>query len=185
MLCCMEFWFIGSSRWWQLKYVLFSSRTLGKIPILTGAYFSKWVVQPPTRKTPKVQKLLTFFRKKKAGFVCFCWGCTLPKTNIAPENRVSQEESHLPTSSIFRCELAVSFREGKADLAATAGPIPTTPRLQQANPCDSLRAKCGLRPLVAVKKGGRLNLSNEKKPGWLGCIVDYTTQLFREYSKPL
>ena len=137
------------------------------------------------QKNSKSPKVPNIFQKKKAGVVCFCWGCTLPKTNIAPENRVSQEESHLPTSSIFRCELAVSFKEGKADLAATAGPIPTTPRLQQANPCDSLRAKCGLRPLVAVKKGGDSIWAMKKKPGWLGCIVDYTTQLFREYSKPL
>ena len=34
---------------------------------------------------------------------------TLPETNIAPENRLSQKESSLPTTSIFRCY--VSFRE--------------------------------------------------------------------------
>ena len=27
-------------------------------------------------------------------------------------------------------------------------------------------------------------MSNEKKPGWLGYIVDYTTQVYRDYNKP-
>ena len=27
--------------------------------------------------------------------------------------------------------------------------------------------------------------SNEKKPGWLGYIGDYTTQVYRDYNKPL
>ena len=29
------------------------------------------------------------------------------------------------------------------------------------------------------------HVSNEKKPGWLGYIRDYTTQLYRDYNKPL
>ena len=29
------------------------------------------------------------------------------------------------------------------------------------------------------------HLSNEKNPGWLGYIGDYTTQLYRDYYKPL
>ena len=29
------------------------------------------------------------------------------------------------------------------------------------------------------------HLSNEKKPGWLGYIGDYTLQLYRDYNKPL
>ena len=28
-------------------------------------------------------------------------------------------------------------------------------------------------------------MSNEKNPGWLGYIGDYTTQLYRDYNKPL
>ena len=28
-------------------------------------------------------------------------------------------------------------------------------------------------------------LSNEKNPGWLGYKGDYTTQLYRDYKKPL
>ena len=28
-------------------------------------------------------------------------------------------------------------------------------------------------------------LSNEKNPGWLGHLGDYTTQLYRDYNKPL
>ena len=28
-------------------------------------------------------------------------------------------------------------------------------------------------------------LSNEKNPGCLGCIGDYTTQLYRDYNKPI
>ena len=38
----------------------------------------------------------------------------LPKTNIAPENRPSQKEKIVFQfqPSIFRCKLAVSFREG-------------------------------------------------------------------------
>ena len=30
-----------------------------------------------------------------------------------------------------------------------------------------------------------LHLSNEKNPGWLGYVGDYTTQLYRDYNKPL
>ena len=29
------------------------------------------------------------------------------------------------------------------------------------------------------------HLSNEKNLGWLGYIGDYTTQLYRDYNKPL
>ena len=37
------------SRWWQLKYVLIFTPNLGEDePILTYAYFSKGLVQPPT-----------------------------------------------------------------------------------------------------------------------------------------
>ena len=28
-------------------------------------------------------------------------------------------------------------------------------------------------------------MSNEKSPGWLGYVGDYTTQLYRDYNKPL
>ena len=28
------------------------------------------------------------------------------------------------------------------------------------------------------------NMRNEKNPGWLGYIGDYTTQLYRDYNKP-
>ena len=28
-------------------------------------------------------------------------------------------------------------------------------------------------------------MSNEKNPGWLGYIGDYTLQLYRDYNKPL
>jgi len=40
------------ARWWQVAtqiFFLFSPRTLGKRSILTFAYFSKGLVQPPTR----------------------------------------------------------------------------------------------------------------------------------------
>ena len=30
-----------------------------------------------------------------------------------------------------------------------------------------------------------INMSNEKRPGWLGYIGDYTTQVYRDYNKPL
>ena len=30
-----------------------------------------------------------------------------------------------------------------------------------------------------------LDLSNEKNPSWLGDVGDYTTQLYRDYNKPL
>ncbi len=36
------------SRWWQLKYFLFSPRSPGKRSNLTNIFF-KWVAQPPTR----------------------------------------------------------------------------------------------------------------------------------------
>ena len=28
-------------------------------------------------------------------------------------------------------------------------------------------------------------MSNEKNPGWLGYIADYTTQVYRDYNRPL
>ena len=37
---------------------------------------------------------------------------TLPKTNVAHENWPSQKETIVFQPSIFRCKLAVSFREG-------------------------------------------------------------------------
>ena len=44
---------------------------------------------------------------------------------------------------------------------------------------------------VAMMKGdpkkniSHCKLSNEKNPGWLGYTRDYTTQLYRDYNKPL
>ena len=35
------------------------------------------------------------------------------------------------------------------------------------------------------KNGLNSHLSNEKNLGWLGYIRDYTTQLYRDYNKPL
>ena len=35
------------------------------------------------------------------------------------------------------------------------------------------------------KFGTGEQVSNEKKTGWLGYIGDYTTQLYRDYNKPL
>ena len=35
------------------------------------------------------------------------------------------------------------------------------------------------------KTMGETQLSNEKNTGWLGYIGDYTTQLYRDYNKPL
>ena len=39
------------TRWWQLKDFLCSPRTLGKMNPVWRAYFSSWLVQPPTRKS--------------------------------------------------------------------------------------------------------------------------------------
>ena len=36
--------------------------------------------------------------------------CTLPRTNVAPENRPSQKETIVFQPSIFRCKLLVSGR---------------------------------------------------------------------------
>ena len=35
------------------------------------------------------------------------------------------------------------------------------------------------------KSRNEIHLSNEKNPGCLGCIGDYTTQLYGDYNKPL
>ena len=40
---------IHTDRWWQLKYVLFSSQSPGKWNPIWRAYFSNGLVQPPTR----------------------------------------------------------------------------------------------------------------------------------------
>ena len=36
-----------------------------------------------------------------------------------------------------------------------------------------------------LSQGIEFQVSNEKSPGWLGCIRDYTTQVYRDYNKPL
>ena len=35
------------------------------------------------------------------------------------------------------------------------------------------------------KKRWKCQVSNEKNPGWLGYVGDSTTQLYRDYNKPL
>ena len=55
---------------------------------------------------------------------CYLGGCTLPKTNIAPENRPSQKESSIPTIH-FRVQ-AVRFRDGI--LYGLLGGFPTISR---------------------------------------------------------
>ena len=39
-------------------------------------------------------------------------------------------------------------------------------------------------PKVLAKRNGR-KICHEKNPGCLGCIGDYTTQVYRDYNKPL
>ena len=39
--------------------------------------------------------------------------------------------------------------------------------------------------ITPIYKPWKGHLSNEKNPGWLGYIGDYTTQLYRDYNKPL
>ena len=39
--------------------------------------------------------------------------------------------------------------------------------------------------LVEVGDSSDPQLSSEKNPGWLGYIGDYTTQLYRDYNKPI
>ena len=54
-------------------------------------------------------------------FWLFFGSCTLPKTNIAPENRPSQEETIVFQPSIFRSE-NVGFREGRWFQRLALGP---------------------------------------------------------------
>ena len=37
----------------------------------------------------------------------------------------------------------------------------------------------------SAQKINQTQMSNEKNPGWFGYIGDYTTQLYRDYNKPL
>ena len=39
--------------------------------------------------------------------------------------------------------------------------------------------------LIVTKAKLEIYLSNEKNLGWLGYVGDYTTQLYRDYNKPL
>ena len=39
----------------------------------------------------------------------------------------------------------------------------------------------GINKLMRKKR----EVSNEKNPGWLGYVGDYTTQLYRDYNEPL
>ena len=52
----------------------------------------------------------------------------------------------------------------------------------------NIRAKCSSRSMANGRFGSQWSLnylSNEKNPGWLGYIEDYTTQLYRDMNKPL
>ena len=52
----------------------------------------------------------------------------------------------------------------------------------------SSSTKLPLQPLVGFclrYVEGDVQMSNEKNLGWLGYIGDYTTQLYRDYNKPL
>ena len=61
------------SRWWQLKYFVFSPRKLEKMPILTCAYFSIGLVQPPPRCFFWFQ-VATFFQNTfEKPLACFSW----------------------------------------------------------------------------------------------------------------
>ena len=40
-------------------------------------------------------------------------------------------------------------------------------------------------PTNSSQKSSKNHVSNEKNPGWLDYIGDYTTQLYRDYNKPL
>ena len=46
-------------------------------------------------------------------------------------------------------------------------------------------ARVSSRPLMLQKFALQQHLSNEQNPGWLGYTGDYTTQLDRDYNKPL
>ena len=59
---------------------------------------------------------------------------------------------------------------------------------QHASPFESHEknsASWGFRPLCSVGLNCISYMSNQKHPGWLGYIGDYTTQLYRDYNKPL
>ena len=43
----------------------------------------------------------------------------------------------------------------------------------------------GLGRQWVISPQGIPHLSNETNPGWLGYVGDYTTQLYRDYNKPL
>ena len=58
-----------------------------------------------------------------------------------------------------------------------------------ANVCDGYlhvsTRDSGLRRFFWIQNFKVADLSNEKNLGWLGYIGDYTTQLYRDYNKPL
>ena len=41
------------------------------------------------------------------------------------------------------------------------------------------------RRIMFAAKQIHIEVCHEKNPGWLGYIADYTTQLYRDYNKPL
>ena len=49
--------------------------------------------------------------------------------------------------------------------------------------CDSLWDMLGC--VERLYEMGDIHMSHEKNPGWLGYIGDYTTQIYRDYNKPL
>ena len=67
-------------------------------------------------------------------------------------NRISQKEIHLFQSSIFRCKLAVSFREGNVGFSEARGAngYPWPPQQQRLFKRDRC-GRCG--PSTLVKKG--------------------------------
>ena len=59
--------------------------------------------------------------------------------------------------------------------------VPLTPQ----NISDSIQPSYGDSASRSSNDLSDCKMSNEKNPGWLFYIRDYTTQLYRDYNKPL
>ena len=91
---------------------------------------------------------------------------------------VPKKGSNLPylalQSAPFACcgKLDSNHDEADGSFSCKVGPLPVISISRVRTP--------PIRLITPVS-----HLSNEKNPGWLGDIGDYTTQLYRDYNKPL
>ena len=92
------------------KSALLKGKWMMKSSQVGNTFFLRTLLHNPNMAHPTSQDSW----ENAMGQVFFCFSITLPKTNIAHENRLSQKEISIPTSH-FQVQ-TVSFREGRSSI---------------------------------------------------------------------